>query len=192
MTYKTKEERAAYAREWRAKNPERSREIDASKRAKQPAGSAAERTRRWRAANPERAKALSAANNLKWTSENREGRRAYARTYRDKNRDRLRLRWKVWAAADRAANPTKHREQHLVRFYGITQVQYDEMAATQNFQCKCCGKAAAEEKYGKLSVDHCHKTGKVRGLLCSKCNMIIGQSNDDPSLIRRWADYLSS
>lgn len=50
--------------------------------------------------------------------------------------------------------------------------------------CKICGESR------KLHVDHCHKTGKFRGILCHKCNRALGFFKDDPALLRRAADYI--
>ncbi len=52
-----------------------------------------------------------------------------------------------------------------------------------------CGKHQLEIKK-TMSVDHCHITGKVRGLLCNLCNTAIGSLNDDSTLVRRAAEYL--
>jgi hypothetical protein len=147
--------------------------------------------RAYRAKNHDRLRERDRATEKVWRTKNREQRLSYEKVYRSKNRDRLRAKWKRWAAADRVTHPEKHREQHLVRLYGITQAQYDAMATAQNYECASCHAPAAGEKHGVLGVDHCHKTGKVRGLLCSKCNMIIGQANDDVELIKRWAAYLA-
>lgn len=75
------------------------------------------------------------------------------------------------------------------KLYGVTQEQYEGMKAAQNGCCPICGRNENQlEK--QLGVDHNHRTGKVRGLLCSRCNMILGQLNDDPTILRRAAKYL--
>lgn len=75
------------------------------------------------------------------------------------------------------------------RNYGINHDVYLEMLAKQNGCCQICG--VAEEEHGKrLHVDHNHKTGKVRGLLCSRCNTAIGKFKEDPEVIRKAIQYI--
>lgn len=59
------------------------------------------------------------------------------------------------------------------------------MEQDQNGQCKSCSRSGC-----RLVVDHCHTTGKIRGLLCDDCNQGIGHFRDSPDLLRRAADYL--
>ena len=81
------------------------------------------------------------------------------------------------------------RRGYLKRHYGITQEEYDAMLIKQAGGCAICGKPPLDVKF--LSVDHNHQTGKVRGLLCRKCNLAIGILQDDPSLLRRAVNYLT-
>ena len=68
-------------------------------------------------------------------------------------------------------------------------VEYYEMLSRQMSGCSICGKTIIEN--GKLlAVDHDHKTGKIRELLCTKCNLLIGLGNDDPELLKKAVDYL--
>ncbi|KND27525.1 endonuclease domain-containing protein [Streptomyces acidiscabies] len=76
------------------------------------------------------------------------------------------------------------RQEHLKRSYGITEAQRDEMIAGQKGLCVICLKAPA------VHVDHCHETGRVRGVLCFNCNSAIGKLGDDPGAVRRAASYL--
>lgn len=73
--------------------------------------------------------------------------------------------------------------------YGITINQYNELFLNQNGCCKICNKHQAEFSQ-KLSVDHCHKTGKVRGLLCRHCNFGLGFAKDDISILENMIKYL--
>jgi len=86
-------------------------------------------------------------------------------------------------------NKRAARNRQLLRFFGITIEDYEEMLEEQNGRCSICGKHHTEE--GKaLAVDHCHETGKVRGLLCSCCNTAIGLLQDNTDLLRNAIDYL--
>lgn len=67
---------------------------------------------------------------------------------------------------------TRHREFLLGDRYGITLIDYDNMLLEQNGGCKICGRHP--KKY-RLSIDHDHKTNKVRGLLCVSCNRALGR-----------------
>ena len=101
---------------------------------------------------------------------------------------------KARAATFRAQYPEKvkesKRKSDLKNLYGISPEEYDDMLAKQQGGCAMCGKKCKSGK--SLSVDHCHATGKIRGLLCAKCNMSLGCLNDDPGLMRRGADYLEA
>jgi hypothetical protein len=86
-------------------------------------------------------------------------------------------------------NKARVRGDNLKARYGITREEYDRMFAEQNGVCKICKEP--EFHMGRLlSVDHCHETGKVRGLLCNSCNRGIGLFVDDPERLRKAATYL--
>lgn len=92
-----------------------------------------------------------------------------------------------------AANPIKHksslREYHLKRTYGITIQQYNQLLENQKGGCAMCGKTPEEEKRN-LAVDHNHKTGEIRGLLCGFCNHRVVGRHRDGALLRKMADYV--
>lgn len=73
---------------------------------------------------------------------------------------------------DLQGDPIKAKNQTLVRRYGITLEQYDLMLEAQNYCCAICAKPHNAPR--PLSVDHCHRTGRVRGLLCTRCNVALG------------------
>lgn len=77
------------------------------------------------------------------------------------------------------------------RLYNITGIEYDAILALQNGVCAICKKPP---KIGgkKLAVDHDHKTGLIRGLLCWSCNSFLSKANDDPVIIMNAADYIMS
>lgn len=86
----------------------------------------------------------------------------------------------------------------LKRYYGITVEDYYRILAEQGGGCALCGSMTPEvgnRKYKKnvriaFDVDHDHKTGKVRGLLCTRCNRLVGLANDDPNTAQKLVDYL--
>lgn len=67
----------------------------------------------------------------------------------------------------------KSRSQHLKKTYGITLEDYNELFLRQNEKCAICGKAQTESNR-RFGVDHDHRTGKIRGILCSGCNSALG------------------
>lgn len=74
--------------------------------------------------------------------------------------------------------------------YGISVEEYDNMLLSQKGKCKICSRHATEFKI-RLSVDHCHKTLKIRGLLCPNCNTALGKFMDDTKLLRKAINYLN-
>jgi len=86
------------------------------------------------------------------------------------------------------------REYNLKRSFNMTLAEFDFLLKKQNNKCAICGKLeSANSNIGKirpLSVDHDHKTGKVRGLLCNKCNQAIGLFSDDINMLFNAIKYL--
>ncbi|TXH10531.1 MAG: hypothetical protein E6R04_05130 [Spirochaetes bacterium] len=74
---------------------------------------------------------------------------------------------------------------------GITEVQFKAMLEAQNHACAICRKPASTQEKS-LHIDHDHKTGKVRGLLCSHCNFMIGHALDSSETLLAGAAYLNS
>lgn len=89
----------------------------------------------------------------------------------------------------------KEKRQHIQRVarlknaYNLSVGEYDDMLAKQGQVCAICRR---ESRGRRLSVDHCHTTGKIRGLLCHTCNKGLGFVNDNPELLLKLADYLKA
>lgn len=79
------------------------------------------------------------------------------------------------------------RKAHLRRMYGITEADYEAKSRKQRGRCSLCNK-----KPIRLYVDHCHSTGKVRGLICNECNRALGLVRDDRETLRKMIDYLEN
>ena len=80
-----------------------------------------------------------------------------------------------------------------VRVYGLTLEQYDAKVLEQDGRCAICRRKPDPEgdiKFRRLHIDHCHVTNGVRGLLCQNCNIMLGQSKDDPETLMAGAKYL--
>jgi len=89
-------------------------------------------------------------------------------------------------------DPAKKREYDLSTQFGITTKEYEEMFQKQQGACAICGTTEFNYSRGKRPhIDHCHQTGKVRGLLCGHCNIGIGQFFDNVSLLEKTIKYLS-
>lgn len=93
------------------------------------------------------------------------------------------FKWHQTPSGQRSSANTK-----LKRRFGITIDDYERMYAEQGGECLCCG--ASESVLGhRLAVDHCHTTGKVRGLLCKGCNVALGHAKENPDILRSLAKY---
>ena len=95
------------------------------------------------------------------------------------------------AATWKAKNPEKakasSRNTKLKKAFNITHEDYLVLLANQGGVCAICKQ---EELSRHLAVDHCHTTGQVRGLLCTKCNNGLGNFNDSPELLQQAIGYL--
>jgi len=94
----------------------------------------------------------------------------------------------------RRANPAHflkiERKSKFKNQYGITVEKYDEMLKAQGGGCGICGSKTPSTRTTYFAVDHCHTTGKVRGLLCTKCNRGLGLFNDRSDLLKLATTYL--
>lgn len=89
------------------------------------------------------------------------------------------------------------RGNYLKNYYNISPEEYLALIEKQNNLCAIChnpeiSKGKNSNKTRVLSVDHCHETGKVRGLLCNKCNHMLGQAKDDIEILKSAIDYLNT
>lgn len=90
------------------------------------------------------------------------------------------------------ADPNYTSDRHLVEKYGITFTCYKAMLIGQNYKCAACGGLLGTAHKGSKHhpVDHCHETGKIRGIIHSHCNHALGHVKDDPVLLMKLAKYL--
>lgn len=135
----------------------------------------------------------------------REAYNAYAREWRNKNKDRVNAARRERIKSDAeyaemvrarerahyAKNAHKHRNVRLRSVYGISIEKYMEMYGSQNGKCALC--SVSKPPHGKdgLYVDHCHNTGNVRKLLCASCNSALGHMKDDVEIMRKAIDYIT-
>ena len=89
----------------------------------------------------------------------------------------------------------KRRNSILKTKFGITLDQYNDMLKEQNYRCMVCNQVETRRgnKGGirSLAVDHCHTSGKIRGLLCGNCNVALGLLNEDRDRIYKLLEYIS-
>lgn len=69
--------------------------------------------------------------------------------------------------------------------------EYEYMFNSQNGKCAICNSFETHDKHGVLAVDHDHKTGKIRGLLCFKCNTALGSVDDNIEILKNMINYLN-
>jgi hypothetical protein len=116
-------------------------------------------------------------------------RRVWYQAHKDEINERRRRQYaddSERAAARRASEAEYQRWSHIRRTYGLSLEQFDALFVRQGGVCAICRRRPK----GHLCVDHCHLTGKVRGLLCRGCNMVLGLYRDDPRLMRGATAYL--
>lgn len=123
-----------------------------------------DRSRKYQLANPEKVK----ERHQKWHKANRE-------------------RMREWAHNYHVTHPTNNRAKRLKHEYGISLKDYDDLLTAQGGVCAICG---GDNNGKNLHVDHDHKTGIVRGLLCNGCNSGIGNMKDDVNIVRKAVQYL--
>lgn len=168
-----KEKQRAYSAAWRAANKEKERARQAA----------------WRTANKEKNRAYSAA----WYAANGEEQRARQAAYRAANLEKERARH----AAYRAANK-EERKARQAAYYAANREAVRAKQAAQRYKTsvehilsiQAAGKCAICGSSYRLHIDHDHKTGQLRGLLCHFCNTGLGHFRDSPERLRAAIAYL--
>jgi hypothetical protein len=88
----------------------------------------------------------------------------------------------------KASNPTYARDWQRKKKYGLTSDEIEQLRVAQKHCCAGCDAPLASKVE---CIDHCHSTGKVRGILCRECNIILGMASDNAPTLQRLARYLS-
>ncbi len=111
----------------------------------------------------------------------------------------------AYAAQDRARHPEQYKERmrkwvesrdeaywltKRAKVHGLSLDQFLEMFNSTGGACWICGKLCTMRGKSHICIDHCHASGKVRGLLCPVCNKFLGAFKDSPGLLRKAAEYL--
>lgn len=122
----------------------------------------------------------------KWKLRNPEKVRQASREYYLKNKERIKERDRV----NKQNNPKGYsRDTHYKHKYGLSLEDYNNLLIKQHGVCLIC--KLPEQSQLHLAVDHCHKTNKIRGLLCFHCNSGLGKFKDDPRLLQKALEYLN-
>ncbi len=102
-------------------------------------------------------------------------------------------RRKVWNANNVERVQASRRRIQFKKNYGITIEDYNSILSMQGCVCAICGGSRSKsDKWKNLAVDHSHKTGQVRGLLCMECNAGLGSFLDSPDLLEKAAAYIKA
>lgn len=112
-----------------------------------------------------------------------------SKAYRDANKQSISEQRKEYRAKNKDKHLKQKRESDLKNKYGITEAEYIDILAGQNGQCAICGTSESESPK-RFAVDHNHDTGEVRGVLCSSCNLGIGNLGDSPDRLLSAFRYL--
>lgn len=126
--------------------------------------------------------------NLAYRSKNKDKISALNKDYKLKNKVSILEKRNKYNKDRRVYISSKLKERKLKNQYGITIHDYNLMLGLQEGLCAICDKQNSIER--PLNVDHCHKTNKVRGLLCGSCNRGLGLFKDSVELLERSINYL--
>lgn len=141
-----------------------------------------EKNRIYRKNNPEKVK----ESNNKWIKNNRDKVNAKAKRYRDKQPPTIKKLWDDWYEN----NKDRVKFNKIKRAYNLTKEQYEKMLQQQNYCCAICSVNVETQRNKTLVVDHCHSSGKIRGLLCHFCNTALGLFKDDEEVLMKAYNYL--
>ena len=143
----------------------------------------AQYNKEWFKHNPEKKAQYAAA----YYQRNKEASKERSRIYRLENKDKI----KEYRLKNSERNKKYCINHALTRRYGITLKQYNDLLSKQNHTCGICGTNSSDFSR-RLAVDHCHTTDRVRGLLCSNCNTLLGLSKENPTVLLNAIAYINT
>lgn len=148
---------------------------------------------------PEEAKKRAAESSKRSISKNREYYRTWQAKHYEEHRDKIRARHaaeyqrnKAARKAYRDGRKTETRYYWMQRKFGLSREAYDALLAATGGLCPICRKPFGFGRSDRPSVDHCHTTGKIRGILCGRCNLAMGMFDDDPQKLARTIAWIKN
>ena len=161
----------------------------------------------WKKNNPEkvaRYKEKSIEQGKKYRELNKESIKIRQQEWYEKNKERIlisrkenyhlnkeEIKKRQEAYRNKPSYKKRSRNNWLMRQYGIDTNVYNQILESQNYACAICGSNETGGRGKKhFSVDHCHTTKKVRGLLCKSCNIMLGEAKDNTRILSKAIEYL--
>jgi hypothetical protein len=110
-----------------------------------------------------------------------------------RNQEHIAIKQRIASKEYRERPGVKEKLAHnvILKKYGLTRKEYDEIFSKQMGKCTICQRHQSELSC-KLCVDHNHITGEIRGLLCRNCNLILGNSKESPTILSNCINYLNN
>ena len=203
-----------YQKKWREKNPEKNKEYQRKYQKNNPEKvkesqrkyyyknqkKQVAKSKRWNDAHPE----LHRKRALEWNKNNIEKHRANKKTYRLKNLEKCRERNKKWYQNGGKEWTKKYHNEYFKRpevkehYKNYMKEWYLKrreklVGSPKPSNCPVCGRKEFRNgrSKGRICVDHCHKTGKIRGWLCDDCNVALGRVDDRIDILRNLIKYLN-
>jgi hypothetical protein len=136
--------------------------------------------------NSKRCSSCCNARSAKWKESNPEKVKEYKNKWSIKNKDKI----KIYKTKVTTENKRKH---SIKTYYGVSWEEYLNIYQKSDGKCSICATPLSvhkEQNKETACVDHCHTTGKIRGILCRTCNRGIGYLRDSPELLKIAAGYL--
>ena len=119
---------------------------------------------------------------VEWARNNKDKRKIICKKYRDDNKDKSSEYHKSGVVVE------KRKKQRKLLRYGVDQAMFNQMLIAQGSRCMICGKGFIKTPH----IDHDHSTGKIRGLLCNRCNWLLGNAGDSVTVLNNAILYLEA
>jgi Recombination endonuclease VII len=144
------------------------------------------RTILWRKKNPEKIR----QSRKEWSEKNRDKVLKSKKKYRNKYSEKVKKQIKNWIKNNKRRYQQTKWSGWIKQKYGLSEKVFENLLKAQKGLCAICRNKQKCGKRKKLYVDHSHEAGVVRGLLCFKCNALLGMAQDDKSVLRLAIRYL--
>jgi len=112
------------------------------------------------------------------------------RIYYCNNKNKVYEKQKEYRRNNKDIVKQRRRKNYLNSAYGLSTTELDNLLLAQNNRCAICNEPLDLQNSKNVHIDHDHKTGKIRGILCQKCNLAIGLLRDNPEYTKRATEYL--